>query len=666
MENAFKFIVYWFVICVLESITLFAQQPTDLTYVPLATAAEVAEFNRLKNEQEGVGILAGGTTKPIYFHHNKPKVVKTGWPDEPAEYTYKYPKETLVGDVDCWYPVQEFRITVCGTLSAYKICPANLEHKYLTQDRDFNFHIKPNPPFNSCLSNRWYNDNYKPKIFSEIEGEVNALDLELDPDPNKAFKNTYSTKNPIFDVNTGKIKQTVSKNICIYGPWMLDDLKSLGIDYQNNEIHPINQFWFRDANGDLNLTTIVDGENHWHKEGKGYDGKQANYEWPASGIREYAQFHIAFELKPTEFKDFTVYGSSYDTPMPAAATKYAIPQILTWRGREVIKVSPVYENGTKCYTVSFDKVRKRSDGTVQGYIVVQTEPITQGKGSVSLRYKQESVRDDKYVRTVGDVNGDGKADIVGFGEAGVYVAFSNGTGFGPEQFVLADFAIGKNGWQVDKHVRTMGDVNGDGKDDIIGFGQAGVYVAFSNGTGFAPGKFVLADFAIDKFGWQVDKHVRTVGDVNGDGKADIIGFGQAGVYVAFSNGTGFEPTKFVLAKFAIDAGGWQVGKHVRTVGDVNGDGKADIIGFGQAGVYVAFSNGTGFGPEQFVLADFAIDKNGWQVGKHVRTIGDVNGDGKDDIIGFGQAGVYTGSSNGNGFGQGQFVLAKFAIDAGGW
>jgi hypothetical protein len=717
MKKLFK-LQTWFLLVLLPNIALFSQQQTDLIYVPLATNDEITEFNRLKSEQEGVGILAGGTTKPIYYHHNKPG----GILGSNSEYTYKYKKQSTVGEVDTWHPVSEFRITVCGTLTKYDICPANFLHKYLTQDRDFNFYIKPNPPFNFCLNNRWYKGIHgKDKIYTEIEGEVNALDLDLDlSNPNKAFENKYSTTNPIFDAKNGKIKQMEGKNMCIYGPWMLDDLHTSHIDYNNNEIHPINQFWFRDANGELNLTTIVDGETNFNKEGKGYDGKQPNYEWPASGIREYAQFHIAFEIKPTEFKDFTLYGSGYDTPMPTASTQYAIPQILTWRGREAIKVSPVYENGKKCYTVSFDKVRKRNDGTVQGYIVVQTEAITKGRGSVTVRYKQSGFRDDKYfrtigdangdgkvdlvgfgqqatylaysntngfenpkfindfslengiwevdkhVRTIGDVNGDGKGDIIGFGQKGVYVAFSNGSGFEPAKFVLADFAIGNGAWSVERHERTVGDVNGDGKDDIIGFGQKGVYVAFSNGSGFEPAKFVLADFAIEAFGWQVDKHVRTVGDVNGDGKIDIIGFGQTGVHVAFSNGSGFEPAKFVLADFAIDKFGWQVGNHVRTVGDVNGDGKSDIVGFGQKGVYVAFSTGSGFEASKFVLADFSMDNGAWRVGTHVRTMGDVNGDGKDDIIGFGQKGVYVAFSTGSGFEASKFVLANFAVESGGW
>ena len=32
--------------------------------------------------------------------------------------------------------------------------------------------------------------------------------------------------------------------------------------------------------------------------------------------------------------------------------------------------------------------------------------------------------------------------------------------------------------------------------------------------------------------------------------------------------------------------GWTVAQYVRTAGDVNADGKADLIGFGQDGVYI--------------------------------------------------------------------------------
>ena len=163
---------------------------------------------------------------------------------------------------------------------------------------------------------------------------------------------------------------------------------------------------------------------------------------------------------------------------------------------------------------------------------------------------------------------------------------------------------------------------------------------------------VLDDFGLDAGGWHVDKHPRFLADITGDGRADIIGFGDAGVYVALSNGDGTlrrrrsssSPTSAtrpaagaststhacsptspataaptssasatpastsrsatataasssnpvpVLADFGLDAGGWRVDKHPRFLADITGDGRADIIGFGDAGVYVALSNGDG-------------------------------------------------------------------------
>jgi hypothetical protein len=79
-------------------------------------------------------------------------------------------------------------------------------------------------------------------------------------------------------------------------------------------------------------------------------------------------------------------------------------------------------------------------------------------------------------------------------------------------------------------------VNGDGKADAVGFGYAGVYVALANaaGTAFAPTASQWTGAFSYNAGWRVDQHPRMLADVNGDGKADAVGFGYAGVYVALS------------------------------------------------------------------------------------------------------------------------------------
>ena len=135
---------------------------------------------------------------------------------------------------------------------------------------------------------------------------------------------------------------------------------------------------------------------------------------------------------------------------------------------------------------------------------------------------------------MGDVNGDGRADIVGFGAAGTLVALgqANGT-FGTASLVLGNFGTNQ-GWSTQEvFTRDLADVNGDGRDDIVGFGVAGTFVAYglTNGT-FSTAAFDLANFGRDQ-GWNSDNTFhRELADVNGDGRADIVGFGFSGVFVA--------------------------------------------------------------------------------------------------------------------------------------
>ncbi|MGW3610533.1 MULTISPECIES: FG-GAP repeat domain-containing protein, partial [unclassified Micromonospora] len=169
------------------------------------------------------------------------------------------------------------------------------------------------------------------------------------------------------------------------------------------------------------------------------------------------------------------------------------------------------------------------------------------------------------------------------------------------------------------------DVTGDGRDDVVTFTQntlADVYVGTSTGGSFTGTSVKWNDF------FSIGGETASTGDVNGDGRDDIVTFAHSNtgdVYVALSNGTSFGGGLKWHDWFA-------PGAEIGAVGDVNGDGRADIVAFTHdpAGdVYVALSTGASFGPglkwhEYFSpFGEFPA-------------LGDVNGDGADDIITFTQ------------------------------
>ena len=265
-----------------------------------------------------------------------------------------------------------------------------------------------------------------------------------------------------------------------------------------------------------------------------------------------------------------------------------------------------------------------------------------------------------HPRMMADVNGDGMADAIGFTEKGVSVALSNGSSFDSTSLWIENFGYNQ-GWETDKSLRKMIDVNGDGMDDIVGFGNNGVSVALSNGSGFDPASLWLNDFGYNQ-GWRKNSSLRILADVNGDGKADIVGFGNNGVSVALSDGNSFVNAQRWVNDFGYNQG-WRNDKGLRFMSDVNGDGKADIVGFGNNGVSVALSDGNSFINAARWVNDFGYNQ-GWENIKHIRLTADINGDGSKDIIGFGNTGISVSKSSGINFSNASLWLNDFGYNQG--
>jgi hypothetical protein len=286
-------------------------------------------------------------------------------------------------------------------------------------------------------------------------------------------------------------------------------------------------------------------------------------------------------------------------------------------------------------------------------------------------YSAGGWRTDRHPRFMADTTGNGRADIVGFGNAGVYVSRARANGsFRPLVRVVNNFGYNAGGWRTDRHPRVMADTTGDGRADIVGFGNAGVYVSLAEPDGsFGPVVLVVNNFGYTAGGWRTDRHPRFLADTTGDGRADIVGFGNAGVYVSRAQPDGsFAAPVFVLDNFGYNAGGWRVNRHPRFLADTTGDGRADIVGFGNAGVYVSHAQpGGSFGPVVRLVDNFGYSAGGWRVNMHPRFMADTTGDGRADIVGFGNAGVYVSRARADRtFGPVTLMVNNFGYNAGGW
>jgi hypothetical protein len=221
---------------------------------------------------------------------------------------------------------------------------------------------------------------------------------------------------------------------------------------------------------------------------------------------------------------------------------------------------------------------------------------------------------------VGDVNGDGVSDIVA----------ATGAGGGPAVAVFSgkDLSLLKSFYAYDPSFAggvfvAVGDVDGDGFADIItgpGTGGGPQVNVFSGKTG----QLLKSAFAYDPS--FRDGVTVAAGDVDGDGKADILtGTGAGGgPAVTVFRGTDLKQ----LASFYALPSNFVGGLFVASA-DVNGDGIADVI----------VGPGTGGGPQVTVFngKDFSLLESFYAYdpsftgGVRVGAV-DANSDGRAEVV----------------------------------
>ena len=252
--------------------------------------------------------------------------------------------------------------------------------------------------------------------------------------------------------------------------------------------------------------------------------------------------------------------------------------------------------------------------------VASTHYIDGTTGNVVPRYLWVGRERDFSVSVKSDFNGDGRSDLVwqnaSTGQAVLWFMDGQGNEQSGKNIQNGASFPGSN-------LMGAGDLNSDGKCDLMwqNTSNGQVYIWFMDGQGNQQsGRYIQGGATFP--GW----NVIPAGDLNGDGKSDIMwqNASNGQVYVWFMDGQGNQQSGRYLQGGATFPG-WRVA----AAGDLNGDGKSDIMwqNTSNGQVYVWFMDGQGNQQSGRYLQGGATFP-GW----NVIAGGDLNSDGKSDLI----------------------------------
>ncbi|WP_447964557.1 FG-GAP repeat domain-containing protein [Nitrospira sp. Ecomares 2.1] len=256
-----------------------------------------------------------------------------------------------------------------------------------------------------------------------------------------------------------------------------------------------------------------------------------------------------------------------------------------------------------------------------------------------------------------DLDGDGQAELLGRCSSGIVAyAFSKDLGVwsplpdGPSW-------TNSNGWDAASSYLTIqtGDLDGDGKAELLARGAEGM-VAYSYSGGPAGTWSRLPDGPswTNSNGWDAASSYLTIqtGDLDGDGKAELLARGVEGmVAYSYSGGPAGTWSRLPDGPSWTNSNGWDAASSYLTIqtGDLDGDGRVELLARGAEGM-VAYSYSGGLAETWSRLLDGPswTNSNGWDAASSYLTIqtGDLDGDGKAELLARGAEGLVAYSYNG--------------------
>ncbi len=272
--------------------------------------------------------------------------------------------------------------------------------------------------------------------------------------------------------------------------------------------------------------------------------------------------------------------------------------------------------------------------------------LSQGRGLIIAGRPAYGQQLGLVVAGGGDYDGDAKIDLLaGFFEGGdatkglALLLEPQAQGAAINQLPYKTVTDGA--FELPKSLSFVGDVTGDGRDDILASSLQTIALLPGDGSGALPAALsdLPASFIVARpNGATLGAPVASAGDVNGDGKADLVYCDGAANAVACRIVFGDISAGRSLAEADWSASGFATTPALPFVtpgSDVNQDDLSDLLFADASAAYVVFGREAGFGGGVDVSdlgsAGFSLSAPPGGSLAAIASVGDVNGDGYNDF-----------------------------------